>query len=288
MDGVLGLLQFLTIADRNLRIMMGLVVIVGMLLSILAVLRGISERDSRRLIAAVSGFALMIFGVYFIEEVDSTLGIILCWISVIGAIVASIVNFDNQSNDARFESFEQYKSRKSMEDDPAYASYLCGKLNDSHDAKDDFDLDEISDEYGARLRLKAKHGLLSDDERIVYVAFAEQQAEKQLDAARHEQRTALALRKSQTKRWILMMVAAVLFSSILCSAGGYIVGKVFSSHEMSIQNGLNYATGYDLGFQEGVNRSFSDFGVEYDGRYDEEHQAHVNEMLPEEFRAPEE
>ena len=284
MDEVLGLVQFLTLADPNLRIMMGFVVIVGILLSVLALLRGISERDSRRLIAAASGFALMILGVYFIEEVDSTLGIILCWISAIGAIIASITNFDNQSNDARFESFEQYKSRKSMEDDPAYASYLRSKLNDSHDTKDDFDSDEISDEYGARLRLKAKHGSLSDDERIVYVAFAEQQAKKQLDAARQERRTALALRKSETKRWILAMVVVVL----LCLASGYIAGKVSSSHEMSIQNGLNYASGYDSGFREGVNRSYFDFGVEYDGRYDEEHQAYVNEMLPEEYRAPEE
>lgn len=284
MDEVLGLVQFLTLADRNLRIMMGFVVIVGILLSVIALLRGVSERDSRRLIAAASGFALMILGVYFIEEVDSTLGIILCWISAIGAIIAAVANFDNQGNDAQSESFEQYKSRKSMEDDPAYASYLRSKLNDSHDTKDDFDSDEISDEYGARLRLKAKHDSLSDDERIVYVAFTEQQAKKQLDAARHEYRAALAVRKKRTKTWLFILVATVL----LCSVGGYIVGKVSSLHEMSIQNDFRYAEGYDWGFQEGVNRSFYDFGVEYDGRYDEEHQARVNAMLPEEYRASEE
>lgn len=267
-------LHFLTIANRELRMFVCAVVLVSVVLCILPVLRGISEREYRRLIGSAVAFVLLLLGVFFIEDIDDTLGIIMVFASPVVSLVSVFIGFEHSTDIESADSFERYKSNKAMEQDPEYAGYLRNKIANRDAPVQELDMG-ISDDYAATLRMKAKHGELNDDERVVYMTAMKQDADRRLEEAKREHEIAQSLRKKQTGQWLVALLMIGLLFAAISGAVTWNMTNDSANERLEYELERERALSYRSGYMDGAGRAFYDLGSEYDGRYDDE----LNEMV---------
>ncbi len=130
----------------------------GIVLSVIALAKGIERQQSNVTIWGAVGLVCGIVGIFLLTIVFGTVSL------VCGAYAKSLLDKTGDN-----PSFEQYKREQAMKNDPQYQAYLrsIGQAP-AAPAEDDFGL---SAEEITRLRMKAKRNELTEDERLLYTEY---------------------------------------------------------------------------------------------------------------------